>query len=81
MVFKAFAAVNRLVVSWSERHFIYLTAVSANYFKHFFSLLYAVFSGNTAILATDWFVLEAFFCIKFLFAGRKNEFLSAILTD
>lgn len=81
MLFKALAAINRSVVLRQERNLVNLSAVSACDFVHFPVLSYAVLSRNSALFASYRLVLEALFSIKFLLAGGKNEFLTAVFAD
>jgi heme/copper-type cytochrome/quinol oxidase subunit 3 len=86
---EAIAAINRTVATRGERNFSGATALGANSRVHLalaaLSLtsaakVAALLARGTASRATAWLVLEAFFGIKFLFAGGEIEVYAAIST-
>jgi hypothetical protein len=76
---EAFAAIYRSVVAGLERNLSFLAAVSANGGEHFSLFLVYVLSLVTAYLASLGLVLEALFCVEFLFAGGEHEIIAAFL--
>jgi hypothetical protein len=76
---EAGAAVDGAVVTGLERDLGGRAALCADRVIHFAIAGAGGLTVCAAVLAADGLVLEAFFRIKLLFAGRKNEFLTAIL--
>ena len=78
---EAFGAVYRSVVAGLEGNLSFLTALSANSGKEFSFLTFAgcVLSLVAACLASLGFVLEALFCVEFLFTGGEYEFVATFL--
>ena len=76
---EAGAAVDGAVVTGLERDFGGCTALGADRVKHFAIAGTGGLTIRAAVFAADGLVLEAFLRVKLLFAGRKNEFLTAIL--
>ena len=81
-ILKAFAAVNRAVITRLERNLASLSALRAYCIIHL-ACLNAVccFASIAARFATLRLICEALFSIKFLLTGSKGEFLSAIFAD
>lgn len=81
---KTFAAVNGSIVGGLEGNFCFFATVctcSCEEFFRFFSRFACVLSDLTASFTSLGLVLEAFFCIEFLFACCKYKLLSAILAN
>ena len=76
---KAFAAVNSLAFGRIEGHFAFFAAFSANSVEHFSCSLDCVLASIAAGLASLGFVLEALFCVEFLFTCSEHEILATIL--
>jgi hypothetical protein len=79
VVLEAVAAVDGTVVSGLERDFCWRPAFRADSIKHFALVATRGFAAGTAVFAADRLVLEPFLRVKLLLAGRKDEFLTAIL--
>ena len=79
---EAFGAVYRSVVAGLEGNLSFLTALSTYSGKHFSFLTFAgsILSLVAACLASLGFVLEALFCVEFLFTSGENEFVATFLT-
>jgi hypothetical protein len=75
---EAIAAVYRFAFGGLERNFAFLAAFCANCGEVLSLSLACVLSCISASFASLGFVLEALFCIEFLFTGGENEFVSAI---
>ena len=75
----AFAAVHRSVVAGLERNQCLFTALETSGGEEFSLGLASVFALITASLASLRLILEALFCIEFLFTGSENELVSAVL--
>lgn len=80
MLFKTFAAVNRLIRFRLERNNRLFAAVCADCREHFAVLVECALFSHAALLAALRFVLQTFFSIKFLFTCCKDEFCAAVLT-
>jgi hypothetical protein len=83
-ILEAFAAVYRTVIVGLERNLALLTASSTYSIEHLTcaaTLTTACLTGSTAVTASLRLVGKALLCVKFLLAGRKLEFPSAILAD
>ena len=74
----AVAAVYGSVAVGLEGNLSFFTAVSACGGEEFSCGLCSVLSCIAAGFASLGLVLEAFFCIEFLFTGCENEFVTAI---
>ena len=75
----ALAAVHRSVVAGLERNQRLFAALETSGGEEFSLGLVSVFALITASLASLRLILEAFFCIEFLFTGSENELVSAVL--
>ena len=75
----AFAAVNRSVVGGLEGNTSFLAALVTSGGEEFLLGLASVLALIAACLASLGLVLEALFCIEFLFTGSENEIVSAVL--
>jgi hypothetical protein len=78
---KAFAAQDRSVILWLERHASFAATFCANCSEVLSLGLICILSLLTALFASLRLILEAFFCIEFLFACSKHEFCAAFLAD
>ena len=78
---KAFAAINRSVLTRLKGNFCYSTAGITSCLKPLTLATAGVFACITASLATLGLINKAFFSIEFLFTGGENEFLSAFLAS
>ena len=76
---EAFAAVYRSVVGGLEGDLRFAAAFSANCGEHFLGSTGSLLSCISASLAALGLVLEAAFCVEFLFACGKYKFVAAIL--
>ena len=79
MVLEAIAAVDGAVVSRLERDLGGCPALRADRVKHLTVIAAGGLTACTAVLAANGFVLESLLRVKLLLAGRKDEFLTAIL--
>ena len=79
MVLEAVAAIDGTVVSGLERDLGGCPALRADRIEHFAIVATRGFTAGTAVFAADRLVLEPFLRVKLLLAGRKDEFLTAIL--
>ena len=77
----AFAAVYRSVVRGLEGNLCFLATLCTSGCKELSGSLACVLSCVTAGFASLGLVLEAAFCIEFLFTCGENEFCAAILTN
>jgi hypothetical protein len=75
----ALAAINRPVLSGTERHFRFAAARSAGGGKHFAVTVGSVLSSITTGLAALWLVDEASLGVEFLLTGGEHEFGSTFL--
>ena len=68
-----------------ERNLAGVAALGANRLEHLTgctrSITARILAVGTAVLASLGLVGEALLCVKFLLAGSKGEFLSAIFAD
>ena len=81
MLLEAGAAVDGPVVTGLERNLGGGTAVCAHGVKHFALAIAGGLPGSSAVLAADGLILEALLSVELLLASRKDEFLTAILTN
>ena len=85
LVAEAVTAVNRTVVVRLEGNLAGVATLGANRVKHLTgctrSITARILAVGTAALASLGLVGEALLCVKFLLAGSKGEFLSAIFAD
>jgi hypothetical protein len=79
LVLEASAAVHGTVVSGLERDFGGSAALCTDRIEHLTVAAARCLSAGAAVFAADRFVLEPFLRVKLLLAGRKDEFLTAIL--
>ena len=79
VVLEAVAAVDGTVVSGLERDLGGRPALRADRVKHLTVVAACGFAACAAVLAANGFVLESLLRVKLLLAGRKDEFLTAIL--
>jgi hypothetical protein len=75
----AVAAINRSVVAGLEGNLCFFATTSASSGEKFSCGLACVLLSGTAGFASLGFVLETFFCVKFLFTCGEYEFVAAIL--
>ena len=73
---EAFAAVYWAIFTWSEWNFSFAAAASASSSEHFSFYFFTSFASISAVFASLWFILEAFFCVEFLFTSGEYEFSS-----
>ena len=81
LCFEAVTAVHGTISTGLEGNLGFAAAAVADHGEHLpGSAAIAVlgFAGITAGLAPTGLVLEAFLGVEFLFAGRENEFISAV---
>jgi hypothetical protein len=74
---KAFAAVNRTVLTGLERNLGFATASSTSSGEPLSFAAGGVFASIPAGFATLGFIYETFFSVEFLFSGGEYEFISA----
>jgi hypothetical protein len=79
VVLEAVAAVDGTVVSGLERDLGGRPALCADRIEHLAVVAACGLAAGAAIFAADRLVLEPFLRVKLLLAGRKDEFLTAIL--
>ena len=81
MLLEAGAAVDGPVVTGLERNLGGGAAVCAHGVKHFALAIAGGLPGGSAVLAADGLILETLLSVELLLASRKDEFLTAILTN
>ena len=79
MVLEAIAAIHGTVVSGLEWDLGWRPAFRADRIEHLAIIAARGLAAGTAVFAADRLVLEPFLRVKLLLAGRKDEFLTAIL--
>ena len=79
VVLEAVAAVDGTVVSGLERDLGWRPALRADRIEHLAIAAARGLSAGSAVFAADRLILEPFLRVKLLLAGRKDEFLTAIL--
>ena len=79
MVLEAVAAIDGTVVSGLERDFGGCPTLRTDGVEHLAFAAARGLAAGAAVLAADRLILEPFLRVKLLLAGRKDEFLTAIL--
>ena len=79
VVLEAVAAVDGTVISGLERDLGGRPALRADRIEHLAVVAACGLAAGAAVFAADRLVLEPFLRVKLLLAGRKDEFLTAIL--
>ena len=79
MVLEAVAAIDGTVVSGLERDLGWRPAFRADRVEHLAIIAARGLAAGAAVFAADRLILEPFLRVKLLLAGRKDEFLTAIL--
>ena len=75
----ALAAINRAILTRTERNLCFLTAVCAGSSEILALSLTGILSCITASLALLRIICKALLCIKLLLAGGEYELLSALI--
>jgi hypothetical protein len=83
LIAEAIAAINGAVIMGLERNLAGIAALGANGFEHLTCAALSTLglAVCTASLTSLRLVGETLLCVKFLLAGSKGEFLSAIFAD
>ena len=79
VVLEAVAAIHGTVVSGLERDLGGRPALRADRVEHLAIIAARGLAAGAAVFAADRLILEPFLRVKLLLAGRKDEFLTAIL--